>query len=162
MTSSTATTQSVTHTCGHVREANISGKRPFEVDGFVKWLKSKPCRDCDPKEKSKRDTWVAARRKEELQQAREAEKRFGFDSLTGPPKLIEWATKIRVQMVGAAWDALGLDEDKFAVVVGTPAGKVDAAGWWVDHREQDASQLPQLLAKALGEPLEGGLENPFA
>lgn len=157
----TTTIRPVTHKCGHSSDADVSGKKPFEVDGFVKWLEKKPCRDCDPKAKAKREAWVANRRKEELAEARQAETRFGMKEFDGPPKMVEWATRIRVDLVNAAWDSLGLDEDDFAQKVGDPAGEVNAPGWWIDNRDLDPADLAEALTEALGQPVDGTQENPY-
>ncbi|NKX94254.1 hypothetical protein HF995_13410 [Sanguibacter hominis ATCC BAA-789] len=142
----------ITQVCGHETSVDLGTRKPFERESFLKWLRGKQCRVCDPKEQKKRQAFLDERRRQEDETAREAEKAFGFTPLNGPPKALAWATRVRVAMVAAAWQELGLDEAEFDRTVGKPAGEVDAATWWLDHRDTTSESLPALLAAALGEP----------
>ncbi|MDQ2740071.1 MAG: hypothetical protein M3Y35_15930, partial [Actinomycetota bacterium] len=155
--------KTITYRCGHSENRDLTAKKPFERDGFATWLAKQPCRDCDPKRPKQKQEWVAAKRAES-RDAHTVEKKFGMESLDGPEKIRDWATRIRVEFVAGAFEALDLDEDDFSEQVAAPAGEVNAAGWWLDHRDIDPATLPAELAAALSNDAlaaSTGTENPF-
>lgn len=156
--------KTITYKCGHSENRDLSAKKPFEQAGFAAWLVKQPCRNCDPKQLKKKQEWVTAKRAEESRDAHAAEKKFGMEPLDGPEKIRDWATRIRVELIARAFETLGLDEDDFAEQVAAPAGEVNAAGWWLDHRDIDPVDLPAELAAALSDEAptaSTGTENPF-
>lgn len=159
-----ATLTSITFTCGHAEDRDLSNKKPFERPGFIKWLEGKPCRNCDPAEKRRKEKFVAGKRAEEAAAAEAVEKRFGMDPLQGPPAILGWGTRVRAQLIEAAYNELGLDEADFATQIAEPASEVSAAGWWLDNREIELDQLPTALTEALADPDAAPAdanENPF-
>ncbi len=157
-TSSTAAAVLIHHSCGHDAHRDLSFKKPFEQAGFAAWLTTKACRDCDPKEKARRSTWLTGRRAQEQAAATATEQRFALTPLTGPDKIQPWATRIRADLITAAWDALDLDEDEFTALVAEPAAEVDTAGWWLENKDTTPEELPA----ALTEPgADTGTQNPF-
>ncbi|WP_051265222.1 hypothetical protein [Nakamurella lactea] len=154
----------VKHQCGHSEQRDLSTKKPFERAGFAAWLAKQPCRDCDPKQIRKKQEWVAAKRAEESREARAAEKKFGLEPLDGPEKIQDWAMRIRVDLITKAFEALDLDEADFDEQVASPAGQVNAAGWWLDHRDIDPSVLSDELTAALTDDAattSTGTQNPY-
>ena len=156
----------IKHTCGHTATRDLSAKQPFERAGLVKWLTDRPCRTCDPKEKARKEQWLAEKHAQAEAAARTTEYRFHLDPLTGPEKIRGWATEARAKVVQDAWEALGdeLGEDTFAAAIAEPASRVNGAGWWIDNREISAADLACALSEALGEasPVSAGNENPFS
>lgn len=153
----------VKHKCGHTEDRDLSFKIPGDRDSFAQWLSGQPCRGCDPKEKKRREQFKATKRAEEAAHALAEEQRFQLEPLTsGTTKMIDWATRVRTELVAAAFEELDLDENDFAEQIAEPASRVDSARWWIDNREIPAAELGTALAAALHDPdLETGNENPF-
>lgn len=160
----TAAITSITYKCGHSEDRDLASRKPFEREGFAKWLAKQPCRDCDPKQIRKRQQWIAGKRAEESAAANAAEKRFGLTPLEGPEKIRDWATRVRVELIQGAFAAGDLNEDQFASQVAAPAGEVNAAGWWLDHRDTEPEHLHAVLMAALSDDdgaRSDGNENPY-
>lgn len=152
----------VARSCGHAQSQDVSGKKPFEVESLTKFLAGKPCKACDPKVAARRDKFIADARARELAAARELEGQLGFEALTGPPKMVGWATTVRIDMVQRAWAHLEIDETAFSQRIGDRAGQVTSASWWIDHRQDDVALLEGVLIDALGEPEQArDNENPY-
>ena len=148
----------VERSCGHETNISLEGLKPFEREGKLEWAARSRCPACDPKMR-KRD---AERRQNELADARERESRMGLDPLRGSAKQVDWATRVRVDLLEAAFDELDLDEAAFNSQIAGPASQVDAARWWIDNRELAPAELPSALAGALGDDASAGTEIPFA
>ncbi len=148
----------VARTCGHTTNIDLAGHKPFERDEKLVWAGASKCPRCDPKMK-KVD---AARHAKQLEEARAAEERMGLDPLRGSAKSIAWGIQVRVDLIARAFVALELDEEAFDVAVCVPAGEVDSASWWIDHRDAEPQDLPQLLGRALGTDAARACENPHA
>ncbi|MET3803947.1 hypothetical protein ABIB25_000933 [Nakamurella sp. UYEF19] len=90
------------------------------------------------------------------------EAKFALDPLVGAPTILDWATRVRAELIQAAYDELGLDDEEFAEAIADPASEINSAGWWLDNRETDITALPDLFTEALTEATpSGGSENPF-
>ena len=74
----------ITHECGHTEVVALFGKSS-ERDRRIKWLESKPCRECI--------------RAAEIDRAKAQEQEFGLPDLTGSEKQIAWAITIRARKV---------------------------------------------------------------
>lgn len=156
--------KTITYKCGHREQRDLSSRKPFERDGFAKWLSQQPCRDCDPKQIRKRQQWVVAKRAEESREAAAAEKRFGLEPLDGPERIRDWATRVRVEMLAGAFAVGELNEDQFAEQVVAPANEVNAAGWWLDNKNTEPEHLHSVLMAALSDDpaaVAAGNENPY-
>lgn len=147
----------VKRACGHETNIDLEGLKPFERDGKLEWAARAKCPACDPKMRKRDDE----RRAAELADAQGRETRMGLEPLRGSAKQIGWATRVRVDLLEAAFNELDLDEAAFNTQVAGPASQVDAARWWIDNRELAPAALPGALATALGTGAVG-TENPFA
>ncbi|KUM99909.1 hypothetical protein AQI95_35930 [Streptomyces yokosukanensis] len=156
----------VTHACGHEAVHDLSGRPADRRAGFARWLAGRDCSECW---KAARDSdtastqqWLAAKRAEEQQAASEWAARFDMPPLEGPGKALAWGERSRHQLVTAAHTALVVegtwDEADWAVLE-EKARTVTAAGWWIDQRDADGSDLLELLDAA--SEADHGTENPF-
>jgi hypothetical protein len=71
--------------------------------------------------------------------------------LEGPDRALQWGERCRHQLVTAAYTVLaaegGMDEAGWADLE-ERARAVTRAGWWIDQRDAEAGDLPELLAAA--------------
>ncbi len=167
------TTWDIEHACGHGQAHDLSTKRVSDRAGFARWLADRDCTACWSRERDTaagkdRDAWLAERRAEELSVVGTWEARSGMPPLEGSDKAVEWARKIRYQLVAAVFDDMGSPNDEsdandadFAQQIEAPARMVVSASWWIDQRDADPSDLAELLADAVAG--DAGLvnENPF-
>ncbi|MEY9961785.1 hypothetical protein [Streptacidiphilus sp. MAP5-52] len=156
----------VTHLCGDTVEHDLSARPADQRAGYARWLSTRPCTDCWRSERAgdsaEREAWLANRRAKEQQDAAEWATRFRMPALDGPPKALAWGERTRHQLVSAAYLALvgdgDMDEEQW-LTVEEQARTVDRAGWWIDQREADPADLPELLAAATESART--TENPF-
>ncbi|MFD4575790.1 hypothetical protein ACFWNK_12370 [Streptomyces sp. NPDC058417] len=134
--------------------------------GFARWLATKDCTDCwkasrDADTESKEE-WLAAKRAAEQEAAQAWAKRFDMPSLEGPEKALDWGERSRHQLMTGAHTTLVVegswDESAWAVLE-EKARAVTRAGWWIDQRDAEGSDLLELLEAAGEDDL--GTENPF-
>lgn len=161
------TTWDVEHACGHDQAHDLSSKRVSDRAGFARWLADRDCTACWARERSAasggdRDAWLEERRAEELSAVGTWEARAGMPPLGGSDKAVEWARKIRYQLIAAAFDDMGTSDDEdFAVRIEAPARMVVSASWWIDQRDADPADLEELLGDAcVGEAAHVN-ENPY-
>jgi len=82
--------------------------------------------------------------------------------LEGSDKAVEWARKVRHQLVAAAFDDMGCpDNADFTEHIETPARSVMSSSWWIDQRDADPSDLAELLADAAVDGPAHVNENPY-
>jgi len=161
------TTWDVEHTCGHGQAHDLSSKRVSDRAGFARWLAGRDCTDCWTRDRETatgrdRDAWLAERRAEELSAVETWETKAGMPPLEGSDKAVEWARKVRHQLMAAAFDDLGCPDDaEFTEQIDTPARTVMSASWWIDQRDTDPSDLAELLADAVSGDTAHVNENPY-
>ncbi|MEE1797403.1 hypothetical protein PUR57_01640 [Streptomyces sp. JV176] len=134
--------------------------------GFARWLAGRDCTDCwkaaRGADTESKEQWLAAKRAEEQQAAAEWARKFDMPPLEGPERALEWGERSRHQLVKAAHTALvaegAWDEADWAELE-ERARMIARAGWWIDQRDAEGSDLPELL-DAAGEG-DRGTENPF-
>ncbi|MEU3599307.1 hypothetical protein ABZ714_11325 [Streptomyces sp. NPDC006798] len=156
----------VVHTCGHEWAHDLSGRAADKRAGFARWLGSRDCTDCwkaaRDSDTAGREEWLAARRAEEQTAATAWADRFDMPPLEGPEKALAWGERSRHQLVTAAHTALVAegtwDETNWAVLE-EKARTVSRAGWWIDQRDADGADLPELLDAAT--EADRGTENPY-
>ncbi|MFJ7997488.1 hypothetical protein ACIQ7D_10130 [Streptomyces sp. NPDC096310] len=134
--------------------------------GFARWLAGRDCTDCwraarDADTESK-EQWLAAKRAEERQAAAEWAQKFDMPPLEGPERALEWGERSRHRLMKAAHTALvaeGAWEEADWCELEERARMIGRAGWWIDQRDAEGAELPELLDAAR----EGdrGTENPF-
>ncbi|MFE7116141.1 hypothetical protein ACFU99_12050 [Streptomyces sp. NPDC057654] len=156
----------IEHPCGHAIVHDLSDRPADRRSGFARWLAGRDCTDCwkaarDADTPSKEE-WLAAKRAQEQAAAAEWSARFDMPALEGPERALEWGERSRHQLMTAAHTTLvaegGWDEADWAELE-EKARAIGRAGWWIDQREADGADLPELL-DAAGES-DRGTENPF-
>ncbi|MET9564744.1 hypothetical protein ABZY07_31190 [Streptomyces tauricus] len=160
------TSWAVRHECGHEVTHDLSDRPADRRAGFARWLASKDCTDCwrttRGADRQSKEQWLAAKRAEEQQAAAEWAARFDMPPLEGPERALEWGERSRHQLVGAAHVALVVEgswsEADWAELE-EKARTVTRAGWWIDQRDAEGADLPELLDAA--SEADRGTENPF-
>ncbi|WP_208816812.1 hypothetical protein [Streptomyces prasinus] len=156
----------ITHDCGHEVVHDLSARPADKRAGFARWLATKNCTDCwkaarDADTESK-EQWLATKRAEERQAAAEWNEQFDMPSLEGPEKALDWGERSRHQLMIAAHTALVVegawDENDWAEVE-ERARAITRAGWWIDQRDAEGSDLLELLDAAIES--DRGTENPY-
>jgi hypothetical protein len=83
-------------------------------------------------------------------------------ALDGSPRTVGWAVRCRRHLVSDAYTALvtdgDLDDDAWERIEDA-ARTVTRAGWWIDNRQCDPGDLPELLAAATSSDRPN--ENPY-
>lgn len=150
----------ITFSCGHTEERDLSDRPAAKRAGFARWLAEEgTCSACFKKSR-------ATDREEFFKQQREArdawETTGQWPELDGRnDKATNWGRDTRFKLVNAAWESLGLDEAAFDEAVGAPAHAITDASWWIDQRDEDAEDLPEIVQSY--EPAEDDApnENPY-
>ncbi|MGY4968334.1 hypothetical protein ACWGCC_03765 [Streptomyces nigrescens] len=156
----------IEHTCGHTAQHDLSDRTVDRRTGFARWLSGRECTDCW---KATRDgntadkqAWLETKRKEEREAADAWALQYKMPPLEGPDKAIGWGVRCRHQLVTAAYTTLvaegEMDETEWSGVEEQARG-VTRAGWWIDQRDTDGQDLPELLAAAAD--ADRSTENPF-
>ncbi|MDO0939135.1 hypothetical protein QQY66_48305 [Streptomyces sp. DG2A-72] len=119
----------------------------------------KAARDADTESKVE---WLAAKPAPEQEAAVEWAKQFDMPQWEGPAKALELGERSRHQLMTAAHTALVVegtwDEADWAELE-EKARAITLAGWWIDQRDAEGSDLLELL-DAAGEN-DRGTQNPF-
>jgi hypothetical protein len=144
---------SVDHSCGHTIEHDLSARRADERAGYARWLAARSCSDCwrsaHAADAAATQEWLAARRQQEQAGAEEWASQYDMPPLAGSDKAVAWGERCRHRLVTAAYEALvtegDWDEQRWAEVE-KAARTVDRAGWWIDQRDAEPADLPELLA----------------
>ncbi|MFB8749156.1 hypothetical protein [Streptomyces parvulus] len=145
---------------------DLSNRPADRRAGFARWLATKDCTDCwkasrDADTESKEE-WLAAKRAAEQEAAQAWAKRFDMPPLEGPEKALDWGERSRHQLMTGAHTTLVVegtwDESDWAELE-EKARAVTRAGWWIDQRDAEGSDLLELLEAAGEDDL--GTENPF-
>lgn len=156
----------VEHSCSHPVVHDLSNRPADKRAGFARWLAARDCTECwkearDADTESKEE-WLAAKRAEEQQAAAAWAQQFAMPPLEGPHKTLDWGERSRHQLMSAAHTALVIegawDEVDWAELE-EKARSITRAGWWIDQRDAEGTDLPELL-DAAGEG-DRGTENPF-
>lgn len=160
------TTWKIAHNCGHEVTHDLSNRPADRRAGFARWLATKDCTDCwkaarDADTESKEE-WLATRRAAELEAARAWAKRFDMPPLEGPEKALDWGERSRHQLMTDAHTTLvaeGTWDEADWAELEEKARAVSRAGWWIDQRDSEGTDLLELL-EAAGED-DHGTQNPF-
>jgi len=148
------TTWPVTYTCGHTEDRDLSDKPAGKRAASAKWYgEHLVCGRCFKKDggSGERDKERDERHAAEAEELRTEAERDGLPvDLVGTEKQVPWALRVRGELIRGAYAALveteQLSEAEFQVQVLEAAAPLDRARWWIDNREQDAADLPELLA----------------
>ncbi|WP_322724494.1 hypothetical protein [Streptomyces phyllanthi] len=106
--------------------------------------------------------WLTVKRAEEQAAATAWATQYDMPPLDGTDKATAFGDRCRHQLMTAAYTTLvaegAWDEADWAVLE-ERARTVTAASWWIDQRDADAIDLPELLAAATD--TDRPVENPF-
>ncbi|WP_371551362.1 hypothetical protein OG266_38320 [Streptomyces sp. NBC_00554] len=156
----------VQHACGHEITHDLSGRPADRRAGFTRWLEGRDCTDCwkaarDSDDASKEE-WLAARRAAEQQAAAEWTEQFEMPPLDGTERTRGWGERSRHELATRAYAALVTegtwDETDWAVLE-EKIRTISRAGWWIDQRDAEGTDLPELLDAATEN--DRSTENPF-
>jgi len=161
-----ATEWTITHSCGHEQDHDLSAKKPADRAGLAHWLEKRECTDCwraSRGESQDKEEWLAQRRAEESALIAQWEARAEMPRLDGSDKAVEWGRRVRYTLMSAAYDLAidaGQSEDSFIGAIETPARKVTSASWWIDQRDMDPADVEELVQSATEDPaVDTGCEN---
>lgn len=144
----------VQYTCGHTESRDLSDKPAGKRASSAKWFgEHLVCSRCFKKQNGsdESDAERDARHAKEAEQIREDAERDGLPiDLVGTEKQVPWALRIRAELIRGAYEALvqegELSDADFEEQVLVPARPIDRARWWIDNKDADAADLPELLA----------------
>jgi len=158
------TTWNVEHVCGHEQVHDLSAKRISERAGYARWLSTKECRKCyfaarDASAGLDREAWLASKRAAEAAATEAWEAKAGMTSLMGSPKAVDWARRVRHQLLLAVYDNVGPTDAEFEARVLVPARRITSASWWLDQRDADSEDIAELVVDAASDPKAGVCEN---
>ncbi|MFE9976503.1 hypothetical protein ACFYRD_38850 [Streptomyces hirsutus] len=156
----------VEHACSHHVDHDLSNRSADKRAGFARWLASKGCTDCwkaarDADSKSKEE-WLAAKRAAEQEAAAAWATQFEMPRLEGPDKALDWGERSRHQLMTSAHTALVVEgswDDADWAELEEKARSITRAGWWIDQRDSEGTDLLELLDAAT--EADRGTENPF-
>ncbi|MEU6353062.1 hypothetical protein ABZ896_27665 [Streptomyces sp. NPDC047072] len=156
----------VIHVCGHEVSHDLSGRPADRRASFARWLQERDCTACwkaaREQDGAGKEEWLAAKRAEEQQAAAEWAAQFDMPPLEGPERALAWAERSRHQLVTAAYGALVTDgswDEADWTVLEDKIRTITRAGWWIDQRDTEGTDLPELLDAATSDDI--GTENPF-
>ncbi|MFI9261389.1 hypothetical protein ACIGT4_27325 [Streptomyces sioyaensis] len=143
----------IDHTCGHITTgADLSNRPADRRAGYARWLVGRDCIDCwrtarDEDADSKAE-WLAKKRATEQTEAEEWSEQYRMPPLDGTDRSVAWGTRCRHQLVSAAYTALvleGTTSEAEWEAIENAVRPLTHAGWWIDQREADPTDLPELL-----------------
>lgn len=132
----------VTYACGHMEEVRLYGA-VRDRDRKLEWLKTQLCHDCYKKK-------VAAERAEKAAEAAKEAKENGLPALTGTPKQVEWALRIRKSFLDKLHEQLYeirfsfenlTDEDKSRIE--RHFQQITEASWFIEHQDDGVKYLAE-------------------
>ncbi|WP_374777021.1 MFS transporter [Streptomyces sp. NBC_01310] len=156
----------IVHSCGHEITHDLSDRPADKRAGFARWLGGRDCTDCwkaaRDSDNVAKEEWLAAKRAEEQQAALAWAEQFEMPPLEGPERALAWGERSRFQLVTTAYTALvteGTWDEADWSALEEKIRTVTRAGWWIDQRDADGTDLPELLDAATAN--DRGTENPF-
>lgn len=159
-------TWKIIHSCGHEVTQDLSNRPADKRAGYARWLGGRDCTDCwkasRDSDSAAKEAWLAAKRAEEQQAALDWAGQFDMPPLEGPERALAWGERSRFQLVTAAYAALvteGTWDEADWAALEEQVRTVTRAGWWIDQRDAEGSDLPELLDAASAD--DRGTENPF-
>ncbi|MEC4018275.1 hypothetical protein [Streptomyces sp. H27-D2] len=146
---------SIDHACEHTAEADLSDRPADQRAGYARWLTGRNCTACwqaarDEDAEAKAE-WLEKKRSAEQAVAEEWSERYGMPALDGTERAVAWGNRCRRQLVSAAYTALlleGTTSESEWEAIEDAARPLTRAGWWIDQRDADPADLPELLEAA--------------
>ncbi|KUO04685.1 hypothetical protein AQJ67_10420 [Streptomyces caeruleatus] len=154
------------HSCGHEIPHDLSNRPADRRAGFARWLEARDCTDCwkaaRDEDGAGKEEWLAAKRAAEQEAAVAWAKQFEMPQLEGTERARDWGARSRHQLMTGAHTALVVegswDEADWAALE-EKARSVTRAGWWIDQRDAEGTDVLELLDAAT--ETDRGTENPF-
>ncbi|MGW7540001.1 hypothetical protein ACWGKQ_02610 [Streptomyces sp. NPDC054770] len=145
----------INHACGDTAQADLSDRPADRRASYARWLAERDCTDCWRATQSE-DTgfkadWLAKKRAAEQAEAEEWSTLYRMPPLEGTDRAIAWGTRCRHQLMATAYTALvleGTTSEAEWVAIEDTVRPLTRAGWWLDQRDADPGDLPELLAAA--------------
>jgi hypothetical protein len=145
----------ITHTCGHESDRDLSTRPADRRAGFAEWLARQECTDCwrTTRDADRPDTatWLATKRAEEQAAAEAWSTQYRMPPLDGTDRAVPWAVRCRHQILTAAYTTLvtenGTSDTEWEALEDA-ARTITRAGWWIDQRDSNPEDLPELLQAA--------------
>ncbi|MFJ8928018.1 hypothetical protein ACIRLA_15695 [Streptomyces sp. NPDC102364] len=149
----------------HAAETDLSDRSVDRRANYARWLAGRDCTACwcasGDRDYEIKAHWLAQKRAEEQAAAEEWSDQFGMPPLEGTQRAVAWAIRCRHQLVSAAYITLVVEGTTSEVeweAVEDLIRQVSNAGWWLDQRDVDPADLPELLEAASG--ADQPTENP--
>lgn len=146
---------SIEHACGHTTDVDLSDRPADRRAGYARWLTARDCAECwrASREEDSGSTaeWLANKRAEEAAETASWTEQYRMPPLDGSERAVGWAARCRHQLVTASYTALvaegGMDEAEWQAIE-EAVRPLTRAGWWIDNRDADPADLPELLEAA--------------
>ncbi|MFG2712308.1 hypothetical protein ACGFX2_17390 [Streptomyces goshikiensis] len=157
---------SIDHDCGHTTQADLSDRPADRRAGYARWLAGRNCTDCwqsgRGEDAASRSEWLERKRSAEQARADEWAEQYRMPPLEGTGRALVWGSRCRHQLVTAAYTALvvegGMSDTAWEEFEGS-LRPLTRAGWWIDQRDADPEDLPELVEAATSD--DRPTENPF-
>ncbi|NYI03434.1 hypothetical protein [Allostreptomyces psammosilenae] len=156
----------IDHACGHTAEVDLSARPADRRAGYARWLAGRDCTDCWKAHRTTDDTartaWLEQQRAAEQAEADAWAAQYRMPPLEGTERAVAWANRCRHQLVAAAYEALVMDGTTTEAeweAIEDAARTITRAGWWIDQRDTEGADLPELLAAAT--EADRPTENPY-
>lgn len=160
------TTFEIVHSCGHTVTHDLASRSADQRAGYARWLAARQCTDCwraaHQADAVSTKEWLAQKRAEEEAAAAHWAARFDMPPLEGPETILSWGSRSRHQLVTRAYTELvteGTSDEADWAELEEQIRLVTRAGWWVDQRDAEGTDLPELLDAASDR--DRPTENPF-
>lgn len=145
----------INHACGHISQADLSHRPADRRAGYARWLTERDCADCwravEGEDTESKAEWLTKKRAAEQAEAEEWSARYRMPPLDGPDRAVTWGTRCRHQLVSTAYTALvleGTTSEAEWEAIEEAVRPLTRAGWWLDQRDADPVDLPELLEAA--------------
>ncbi|MFJ9419979.1 hypothetical protein ACIRPT_38375 [Streptomyces sp. NPDC101227] len=146
---------SIDHACGHTTETDLADHSADRRAGYARWLSARDCTDCWRaswgEEDESRAGWLAKKRAAGQAEAQEWSEQYRMPDLEGTDRATAWGTWCRDRLVSAAYTALvleGTTSEAEWEAIEDAVRHLTRASWWIDQRDADAADLPELLDAA--------------
>ncbi|GAA2405520.1 hypothetical protein GCM10010420_36700 [Streptomyces glaucosporus] len=156
----------IDHACGHRVDRDLSNRPADRRAGYARWLAERDCTSCwrasHTKDAEAKAAWVEAKRAEELAEAEAWSAQYRMPPLEGTDRLIPWGIRCRHRLMTAAYTVLVVEGEVGEAEwerIEDAARTITRAGWWVDQRDADPEDLPELLEAAT--ETDRPTENPY-
>ncbi|MCM1967972.1 hypothetical protein [Streptomyces sp. G1] len=156
----------IDHACGHTAEADLSERPADRRAGYARWLSRRDCTACwqagrDMNTPASAE-WVEQKRAVEQAATDAWAERYRMPPLEGTDRGVAWGARCRHQLLSAAYTALVVEGAMSASeweLLEDAVRPLTRAGWWIDQREAEPTDLPELVEAAAES--DRPTENPF-